>query len=584
MFENLWFIAKYSLKFSKVQYLIAVLDIVFDSVVPFVDLLFPKWIIDELTNEKRWETVLFYIVVWTGLNGIILLFRSMKWILLNPYNSRCDFKESMMWGNLCARMDYERLENSQEMDEQNRIKNNLYMSSFAYHPLASFLSTLIRLAGYTYIVATLHPLMIFFLVVIVSLTLLLSQKKEKARYGFQQKISGFNRRFQYLFNVMTGFSYAKEVRINNASKWIVSRYSKEQGDYTTVFRKNQIKMYGLDSLSDLLLFVQTIALYFYSTYRVVIGEITIGSFSLYIGAVTSFCSTFINMLDQLTSIRFLSEYAASFKAFLDSSKPFYELNGINSPDIQSGKFVLEFQNVSFKYPGTDNYAIQNVSVTINSGERLSVVGMNGSGKSTFIKLICRLYEPTEGVILLNGVDISTINYDEYIALLALVFQDFNIYAMSIRENIILSKVIEDYVIKEAIDNGGLTDKIVNLPKGLETQIGKDFDPEGVVFSGGEQQKLVCTRAYIRKTPIIILDEPTASLDAIAESSLYQRFDRIIGNKTAIYVSHRLASTYFCDRIIVFNNGKVVETGTHSELLAANGLYAEMFMKQAEGYC
>ena len=200
-----------------------------------------------------------------------------------------------------------------------------------------------------------------------------------------------------------------------------------------------------------------------------------------------------------------------------------------------------------------------------------------------VKLLCRLYEPTEGCILYNGVDISVLKYDQYVSLLSVVFQDYNIYSMSVSENVCLAGNYDDEDILHALEQSGLSGKIKKLPCGLDTQVGREFDENGIEFSGGEGQKLACARAYYKDAPITILDEPTASLDPFAESQLYERFNNIIKNKTAIFISHRLASVKFCDKVVVFVNGEIVEYGTHLSLLSKKGVYAEMFEKQAESY-
>ncbi len=212
-----------------------------------------------------------------------------------------------------------------------------------------------------------------------------------------------------------------------------------------------------------------------------------------------------------------------------------------------------------------------------------MVGINGAGKTTFIKLLCRLYEPTEGVILYNGTDISEIRYDEYVRLLSVVFQDFRLLAFTMEENVVLNQSSDRGKVLEAIRKSGLEDKLERLPKGLDTNVGKDFDEEGVEFSGGEGQKLVTARAYYKDAPIVVLDEPTSALDPISENAVYQRFHEIMEDKTAIFISHRLASTRFCDRVAVFAGGKIVECGTHEQLMEQEGLYRQMFLKQAEYY-
>ena len=227
--------------------------------------------------------------------------------------------------------------------------------------------------------------------------------------------------------------------------------------------------------------------------------------------------------------------------------------------------------------------LSNVSLTIRDKEKLSIVGSNGAGKTTLIKLLCCLYEPTEGVILYNGIDISTIPYEDYIRKLSVVFQDFQLFAFTMEENIVLNRERDEEQLLEAVRKSGLEEKLKSLPKGAATPVGKDFDEEGIEFSGGEGQKLVTARAYYKNAPVVVLDEPTAALDPISENQMYCRFHEIMKDKTAIFISHRLASTRFCDRIAVFSEGKIVECGTHEQLMDRQGLYCEMFQKQAAYY-
>ena len=248
-----------------------------------------------------------------------------------------------------------------------------------------------------------------------------------------------------------------------------------------------------------------------------------------------------------------------------------------------GKYDIEFVDVSFKYPNTDRFVLKHVNIKVKSGEKLSIVGYNGAGKSTFIKLLCRLYEPTEGKILVGGVDISTIKLQDYRELLSVVFQDYCLFFMSIRENIVLTRKYDDNALRDALEKSGLAECIAKLPNGIETDPNRAFNDDGTGLSGGEAQKLACARAYYKNAPIVILDEPTAALDPLAEVRLYERFDSIIKNKTSIYISHRLASVKFCDTIGCFADGELVEHGTHKELMQKNGVYAEMFSKQAHYY-
>lgn len=574
---------KLSAKFAPIQYFLALIELIWNVAIPFVDLLFPKFILDELSGEKQWNKVLFYIILWVIINGLLLFLKTLKWTISAPIFNGYHVKERIIYGKINSNMDYSRLENGAVLDEKNRIMNNMSLCSFPYDPVTNFITTVIQLIGYVYIISTLNPLIIAFLLVIIFLGSVVSKKRNKIQYDFQSKISKFQRRFNYLFGAMINYNYAKEVRINKASAWLTQKYGEEAIKYTGIIKKNQFKIFQIDIASDLILFVQTLLLYAYSAYRVVIGSITVGSFSMYIGAISSFVGTFTYMVSQLMDLRVKSDYIESYKSYVKASQPTYKKHELYDVNLVDTKHEIEFRDVSFKYPNTDKYVLKNINVTVKSGERLSIVGYNGAGKTTFIKLICRLYEPTEGMILYNGVDISKIKYDRYIKLLSVVFQDYNLYSLSVRDNICLNKNADKAQIIKALSQSDLLEKIQGLDYGIDTQVGREFDKNGIEFSGGEGQKLACARAYLRNAPIIILDEPTAALDPISENKLYERLNNIIGNKTTIYISHRLASAKFCNRIIVFDDGKIVEVGTHLELMNIKGLYYNMFTKQAEYY-
>lgn len=244
---------------------------------------------------------------------------------------------------------------------------------------------------------------------------------------------------------------------------------------------------------------------------------------------------------------------------------------------------IEFDHVSFEYPGKNEYALNDVSFPLSSHEKISIVGPNGAGKTTIIKLLLRLYKPTKGQILINGVNINDYSFQDYMHLFAAVFQDYKLFAFSIRENLVLNNDVDEEKIREVLENVDLYDKVKTMPKGLETIIYRLFDENGIEFSGGEGQKLAIARALYKNASIVILDEPTAALDPISEFEIYQEFHQLTEDKAAIYISHRLSSCRFCDSVIVLKDGKVFEQGTHEQLIQKGGLYKEMYEKQAYYY-
>ena len=281
--------------------------------------------------------------------------------------------------------------------------------------------------------------------------------------------------------------------------------------------------------------------------------------------------------------RFNAPYLKTLYDYLDLPNKMYK-GSLTTEKRSDRQYTVEFRDVSFRYPGSEQYALRHLSMTFKVGERLAVVGMNGSGKTTFIKLLCRLYDPTEGVILLNGIDIRKYRYDEYMDIFSVVFQDFKLFALPLGQNVATAQHYDVARAADCLQKAGFSDRLARMPKGLDTCLYKDLDEDGVTISGGEAQKIAIARALYKDAPFIVLDEPTAALDPVAEAEIYAKFNEIAGDKTAIYISHRLSSCKFCDEIAVFDHGEVVQQGTHEELLGEpDGKYYELWNAQAQYY-
>lgn len=311
--------------------------------------------------------------------------------------------------------------------------------------------------------------------------------------------------------------------------------------------------------------------------------ITIGNVCLYAGCVSMFLEHFRYWILQITLLADNTKYVKMYFDFLDIQNKKYE-GSLPVEKRDDDQFTIEFRNVSFRYPGSDVDVLKNFSIQFKIGERLAVVGKNGSGKTTFIKLLCRLYDPTEGEILLNGIDIRKYDYAEYLSLFSVVFQDFKIPAFSIGQNVAAAMEYDEERVTAALKKVGLTERLKHLPQDLDTPLYKDFDQEGVDISGGEAQKIAIARALYHNTPFVILDEPTAALDPLAEYEIYSHFDELVGTKTAVYISHRLSSCQFCNDILVIDGGKAVQRGNHDALVKDHeGLYYTLWNTQAQYY-
>ncbi len=313
------------------------------------------------------------------------------------------------------------------------------------------------------------------------------------------------------------------------------------------------------------------------------GAFGLGAVTQYVASITKVSGGVSSLISTLGDMRNNASFLAQVFEFLDIPNNMYQ-GSLTVEKRRDRKYEVEFRNVSFKYPGSDNYALRNVNIKFEIGKRLAVVGMNGSGKTTFIKLLCRLYDPTEGEILLNGIDIRKYNYAEYMMIFSVVFQDFKLFALKLGENVASKVDYDSERVLDSLKKAGFTEKLADMESGLATYLYKDYDKDGVNVSGGEAQKIAIARALYKDAPFIILDEPTAALDPVAEAEIYSKFNDIAGDKTAIYISHRLSSCKFCDEIAVFHEGAVIQQGTHASLVAnEKGKYFELWQAQAQYY-
>jgi ATP-binding cassette subfamily B protein len=317
--------------------------------------------------------------------------------------------------------------------------------------------------------------------------------------------------------------------------------------------------------------------------RTLAGMYSIGSVIQYVGAITSLTGSISGLIDLVAILMTNSSFLENLYEYLDL--PGSRSAGNRGDEgIVDKNCVIEFKNVSFKYPGTETYALKSVSLKIGNGERLAVVGMNGSGKTTMIKLLCRLYDPTDGVITLNGIDIRKYDYRKYMDIFSVVFQDFTLFSLPLGQNVAASADTDKKLAESCLQKAGFSERLQELPNGLDTCLHKNYSEDGVEISGGEAQKIALARALYKDAPFIVLDEPTAALDPISEYEVYSKFNEIIGDKTAVFISHRLSSCRFCSDIAVFHEGKLIQRGSHEQLLAdKNGKYAELWNAQASYY-
>lgn len=406
----------------------------------------------------------------------------------------------------------------------------------------------------------------------------------RKRGRFTQKFfdsSAYNKKLYYL-DMLAGIEPQKDIRAAGLEN-VVRRDVENLFGIIRESEKQQNRIYVRRNVLQKVIFgLSSLIIYLFVGLRAYVGAITVGNVVTYTAGMERFLFSVIRISVWAGHLKSAAMYAEDYREFIELGKRKYE-GTIPVEKRRDNKFSVEFINVSFKYPGSDAYALKNINLKLVIGERLAIVGRNGSGKTTFIKLLCRLYDVTEGCIKVNGIDIRKYDYREYCALFSVVFQDFQVFAFPVGENVAAGKNVDELPAIDALRKAGLGDRLEGLPKGLDTCIGKDYDEEGVAFSGGEKQKLAIARAVYKDAPFVIMDEPTAALDPEAETEVFEGFDQMVGKKTAIYISHRLASCRFCEDILVFEDGRVVQHGSHDELESQDGLYRQLWNAQAQYY-
>lgn len=430
-------------------------------------------------------------------------------------------------------------------------------------------------------------MMIIFIVISFGIVKISSFFTKRDKIKFSDAMAPTWRKMNYLESTTKNFDFAKDIRLFNMSNAFFNQLSGVNETYKELNRKHHNRMVLWEVSLGSVLIVQKILMYTWLVYNVVTGAYQISDFVLYVGLVSTFHASvgYVNWIysDMRTNSLMINDYR-NFVDWKEDRETADEKDG-HITEINLDKFEFRFENVSFKYPGHDNYVLKNVNLTIKNGAKLAVVGVNGAGKTTFIKLMMKLYEPSEGRILLNDVDIKEYNREEYFKLFSPVFQNVECFAMPIYQNISFAEVDKTDMnkINEVLEQSGLSEKINSYEKGIHTNLLKIFDKEGIDLSGGEKQRLAMARALYKDGKVVILDEPTAALDALAEDRMYREFENMIYGKTAVFISHRLGSTRFCDKIAMFEDGTIVEEGTHEELMAKNGKYAYMFGIQSQYY-
>ncbi|HAT4168172.1 TPA: ABC transporter ATP-binding protein [Clostridium perfringens] len=586
LLSNLKYIMGYAWSQDKVLFAQCGVYTILASIAPFIGIFLPKFLIDELLGQRRIEIILMTLIGFFLLSSVVNY--SIAWLrcAYSPRVTKIRTDYITMISDKIMKMDFK---NTEDPEVLNKIKSvmNAVMSNNTgvegvYHTLLGLFGRLTAFVGYISIVLFLSQWILLFLIINVLISYALTMRVKKYEYSQKEKAADKDRRTFYVFDTMYDFAYGKDIRIYDLKNILIDKFKKLRGERIDISKDVQGKQLKVKIVDVILLVIRECVVYGYLIYNVLFIGMGIGDFTMYFSTINGFGDWMKGILDDLANIKAQNMY-------LDDMREFLEIKSENKEKTRDipidSSYEIEFKNVSFKYPKTDKYIYKNLSLKIKKGQRLAIVGINGAGKTTFVKLLCRLYEPTSGEILINGVNIKDFSKEEYYKILSVVFQDIKTFAFTVAENVSLENLedVDREKVLHCIEKAGVGDKINSLQKGIDTSLLKILDGEGIELSGGENQKLALARALYKNGKIVILDEPTSALDAVAEYNIYKGFDELIGDKTAIYISHRLASTKFCDVIAFFENGEIVEYGTHEELLKKNGKYSDMFNIQAQYY-
>lgn len=550
---------------------------------PFLGIFITPLLVDELCTRRDVRTLAIYAAILIVGECLLQLLNERLNTMLQKYQERLDNYFSMQISLHSMGLDFQLTEDKTALDQLEKARTGMTWYSGGAYGIAEqifmFLGNIFKIAGFVSIIALHAPILLAVILVYVLLNGIVTSRLNKVELHSYERLSKTNRLFGYFGWELVDFRFGKDIRLYDARRMMVNKWEKYTEENTAGWKWQADRTYPYSLFQGAIGLVRSLITYTYMGILVIRKVFSIGTFTQMISTAGALDATLGGLVWNVQELMKRCNYAYEYVLFME----YPEAIPKGTAHVPQGEHTIEFRNVTFAYPGTDKKVLDGVNITVAPGEHLSIVGLNGAGKTTFIKLLCRLYDPTEGDILMDGRSIKEYDYREYMAQFAPVFQDFKLFGFSIKENIAFAEA-EQSKLDELMKLVELDGMVRKLEKGLDTRIYKIFEEDGIEPSGGEQQKMAIARAIYKNTPVIILDEPTAALDPIAEYEVYRQFHTLVGGKTAFYISHRLSSCRFCDRIAVFADGKIAEYGSHDELVGiAGGIYAEMFEAQAQYY-
>ena len=466
----------------------------------------------------------------------------------------------------------------------NACSSNQDSTEAVWKTLEGLLSNVICFVVYLLLLSNLNLWMVALVLATTVASYFARKNANEWSYKHREELNRYAKKLHYLSNVSMDRVFSKDIRLFGLKAWIEDLYACSRRAHVAFLGRQEMVGFGANIVDMVMTFLRNAIAYVYLIKLTLDQGLPASQFLLYFNVLTGFTQWMNLILSGLSTLHRQSLDLSMIREFLDWPEVFKFEEGKPLSSVVGMKYEIRLDDVSFRYPKSEKPILEHVNLTIAPDEKLAVVGLNGAGKTTLVKVICGLLDPTNGRVLLNGEDIRQYNRSDYYRMFSAVFQDFSVVDVSVRQNVAqCTEGIDDEKVWRCLDDAGLTDKVKSLPRGLDTPVGRSIYEDGVEFSGGQTQRLMLARALYKDAPIVILDEPTAALDPIAESEIYQKYSDMTNGKPSIFISHRLASTRFCDRILFVADGGIKEEGTHDELLAKGGEYSKLFEVQSKYY-
>ncbi len=576
---------------DKVVLLIILVQIFLTVALSTVTLFLPKTIIAQITNSVDIKTLIYTIMVFTlvitCLSAFKTYFDNIAWV------RRCGLRSNLFseYFDKILSTDYGNLEEQKFIELKEKAIYQTNSNSATAEAIYACYSNLgINILGFiifSLLLVSINPIILTITALTTMIGYIVRQQAFKWQFEHDNERVIFGNKLSFLCDLGTKNKYSKDIRLFSMVDWINDIQKANLKLAYNFSGKVCKKQFFADATDCIATFLREGIAYGYLIWQVLEGNITVDMFVLYFSAIGGFSGYITGILNEYATLTRHSLNYCRVREFLEYPEKFSYEDGesINLENSNLYDYKIEVKNLSFKYTGNEKFTLEKINLTINSGEKLAIVGLNGAGKTTLVKLLCGFYDPTEGEILLNGKNIKEFNRREYYKLFTAVFQEFSILPSTIAENVaqVKKEDIDRKKLEKCLELADIDKKIKSLTLKEESLLVKEALEEAIELSGGETQRLMLARALYKNSPILILDEPTAALDPIAEDKLYKRYNELSEGKTSIYISHRLASTRFCDRIILLGDMEIIEEGTHEELLQKKGKYYELFEIQSKYY-